>query len=119
MTREKRSTISDKSLIRAVRSFTKELLKPYEGNTFMMCNYVCMPLSSYLEFCGIPNTLGSCEVDSDGATWSHCYLQLSDGRILDPTANQFNNPHTGEAMPHYYLGIKPDWYRPVSRTSKT
>lgn len=40
---------------------------------------------------------------------NHFWLQLADGRILDPTADQFNDA-LKKKMPKIYLGEKPDWY---------
>ena len=52
------------------------------------------------------NPGGSANINS---IWDHVWLKLEDGRILDPTADQFTNMD-GSAMPAVFLGKKPDWY---------
>jgi len=52
------------------------------------CFMLCAPLSTLLTIHGVPNTLVE--------TWlkrpprNHVWLRLSDGRALDPSADQFN-----------------------------
>jgi len=43
----------------------------------------------------------------------HFWIELSDGRIVDPTADQFNDE--GYEMPQIYLGIKPRRYERHSK----
>lgn len=41
---------------------------------------------------------------------SHFWITLKDGRIVDPTASQFNKMGN-EDMPNVYIGDKPSWYK--------
>ena len=43
-------------------------------------------------------------VESDLGECNHVWLQLEDGRALDPTADQFNALFPDLAMPPVYLG---------------
>ena len=42
--------------------------------------------------------------------WDHCWLRLADGRIIDPTADQFGN-----GMPKVYIGTLPAGYKEEPR----
>ena len=70
-----------------------------------MCFAICAPLEGYLSFCGYDCRL----VKGDVGDWEHFWIALSDGRIIDPTADQFSNPE-GIKMPQIYIGPKPSWY---------
>lgn len=64
-----------------------------------MCAAISGPLCAALEVKGV-----SCQLmESDLGECNHVFIQLQDGRILDPTADQFNwcsaNP-----LPGVYLG---------------
>ena len=63
--------------------------------------------------CGIEATLSEGEIElgghNKGITINHFWLTLKDGRIIDPTASQFNGMGR-EDMPKVYLGEKPEWY---------
>jgi hypothetical protein len=97
--------MKDKALLKFVTGFRKGMLAKRAPNG--MCYAVCSPLQSLLLLSGINTELVECSVLH--TSWDHFYLELEDGRILDPTASQFNKPN-GEAMPDIYLGEKPDWY---------
>jgi len=88
----------DKEIIRIVKEFVKGLL----GNkpTVDKCYMVCSPLSAYLSFLEIENTLTEGEVNE----YHHFWITLSDGRIIDPTADQFG-------LLNIYLKNKPSYYR--------
>jgi hypothetical protein len=40
----------------------------------------------------------------------HVWVELEDGTVIDPTADQFNQPN-GEPMPKVYVGPRPEWYK--------
>lgn len=70
-----------------------------------MCFAVCYVLVGYLRFTGyecglVEGKVGECE---------HYWIKLGAGNIIDPTADQFNQPN-GESMPKTYYGKKPNWY---------
>lgn len=60
----------------------------------LMCAAVCMPLVTLLGLYGVEAKLMESETDA----CNHIWLLLADGRVLDPTADQF------EGMPPVYLG---------------
>lgn len=72
-----------------------------------MCYAVCAPLEGYLAYCcSIPVKLIEGEVDNT----QHFWLQLADGQVIDPTADQFKTPD-GKRMPKVYIGERPEWYK--------
>ena len=70
----------------------------------MMCFAVCAPLQSYLGKLGLSTELIKGEVNGN----EHYWLQFPDGRIIDPTADQF---FTERMMPKVYIGDRPPWYQ--------
>jgi hypothetical protein len=76
----------------------------------LMCFAVCAPLEGFLRVCGYDVELveGTVELPN-GRVAQHYWLALPDGRVLDPTADQFTKP-TGEPMPEVYIGERPGWY---------
>lgn len=79
-----------------------------------MCAIICWPLAGLLNAQGIPCACHEIElVSDDGAATNHVWIRLSDGRYLDPTADQF-----GHKKP-VYLGKRPPRFvgwRPVGAT---
>lgn len=102
--------MTDKQIIIVAKGFTKGLL----GNTasLNMCFDVCYPLSGYLNFAGIPCELTKGEILYDGGKWHHYWITLSDGRIIDPTADQFVKPG-GERLQNIWVENKPENYRVI------
>lgn len=91
--------MSDAKLLKWVMSFRKGIVGNKPSKSF--CFMVCYPLSSALEMMGIKNTL----MQGDVIVSNHCWLQLADGRVLDPTADQFNDLGFGwPKLPPVYLG---------------
>lgn len=94
--------MSDDELREIVSEFRSGLLgegKSSEG----MCFVVALPLSSYLRVCcGVDCELAKSDhTEIDNSPWhEHFWIKLSDGRVLDPTFDQFcENP--GEPV---YIG---------------
>jgi len=48
-------------------------------------------------------------IEGDFGLTNHYWLRLTDGRIVDPTADQFSRPD--RRMPKIYIGPKPEWYK--------
>jgi hypothetical protein len=71
------------------------------------CFMVCAPLAGLLETIGVKAEL----VQSDLGWMNHFWLRLEDGRVLDPTADQFNDVDEDAKMPAVYLG-PPTKYHP-------
>ena len=84
------------------------------GKSGGYCAVVCVPLAVFLTRYGRP------AVDVHGAVgeWQHTWIELEDGRIIDPTADQFNRVGA-QRMPPVYLGNIPAHYmRPEQNNSK-
>lgn len=80
--------MNDDDLITFVTGFREGLLEDRRSGG--MCFAVCSPLSTLLRLHGVENEI----VESRIAHW---FLRLPDGRVLDPTADQFG-------MEEVYLG---------------
>ncbi len=99
--------MTDKKLLKYVTGFRKGILsgKSPDGQ----CYAVCAPLSSLLGIYGQKNGLANCDLFFGDDTYDHYVIELSDGRIMDPTASQFN--HLSKViMPDVYIGKRPEWY---------
>lgn len=83
-----------KELAKIISGFRHGLL---EGRkSAMMCFAVCAPLSTYLNFVyGLDTKL----VEGRVKGREHYWLELPDGDIIDPTADQFD-----KKMPKVYIG---------------
>ena len=90
--------MSDKKLLKFVAAFRAGILNG--RSSAMMCAAVCLPLQTLLSCChGIEATIETTEF----AEVNHYWLRLPDGRILDPTADQFG-------LEPVYLGPLPRVY---------
>lgn len=75
-----------------------------------MCFVVCAPLESFLSVVyGIETRL----IEGAIGDSNHFWLELADGSILDPTADQFN--HGKVKMPSIYIGPRPKHYKVVKQ----
>ena len=75
--------MTDRQLVKYAREFRRGVLG--KRSSFMMCAAVCLPLETILSMAGVDVTI----VESHFAEVNHIWLRLPDGRILDPTADQF------------------------------
>lgn len=101
--------MNDKQILSFTKSFRSGILSGKPPHK--MCYAICAPLSTLLRMSGIENELIEGEIKiSKNETWGHYWLKLKDGRILDPTASQFNNGTT-RLLPPIYLGSKPNFYK--------
>jgi hypothetical protein len=91
--------MSDKQLTKFAREFRFGVLSGRRPHG--MCFAVCAPLQTLLELAGVETEL----VEGDVGEWNHVWLRLHDGRILDPTADQFG-------LAAVYLGALPPNYQP-------
>lgn len=94
-------------IYRIAKSFRSGILGKRPSD--QMCFAVCAPLQSLLATLGYESDLVEGHIKSSHYVGNHYWLKLSDGRIIDPTADQFPKP-TGEPMPEVYIGEKPEWY---------
>lgn len=86
--------MSERELRRVVTEFRDGILcgRPSEG----MCFAVCAALQGYLDMFGLDTEM----VEANFAEINHVWLRLPDGRIIDPTADQFG-------LPPVYIGPLP------------
>lgn len=71
-----------------------------------MCMAVCVPMESYLSMCGYPVSMVHGTVDLPDYDMDHVWLELPDGTIVDPTADQFSELN----LPPVYIGVLPAAY---------
>lgn len=97
--------MTDAEIIETAREFRRGLLgdDPPGGR----CAMVAWPLAGYLSFLGEKGVeTAECEYPDDhtmsGEWANHVWIVLADGRVLDPTADQFEI-----GLPDIYLG-QPD-----------
>lgn len=95
--------IEDKKILQIAKSFVKGF-----GSIDKKCFIVSSSLQSYLSFFfQIETKLIMGEVYLNDADWDHYWLELENGKILDPTAGQFKSLK----LPKVYLGDLPDKYK--------
>jgi len=90
--------MTDDDLIECATGFREGLLGGRESE--MMCAAVCGPLAGFLRFSGVDCETEDREISDEDYPANHVWLRLADGRVLDPTADQF--PSLG--LPAVYLG---------------
>jgi len=104
--------MTEKEIIKTATSFRKGILG--KRSPLKMCYAICAPLSSFLRLCGCENELTEGEIKlnshNKGIVIGHYWLTLPNGKIIDPTASQFNGMGN-EDMPIVYFGKKPKWYK--------
>ena len=109
------ATTSDSELLWQVSEFRKGILGKRSPRN--MCYAVCAALEGYLNFIGTDAWMVEGEVHltpDPPEVFQHFWLELPDGRILDPTASQFVAPD-GSMMPQIYLGKKPSHYKNLEK----
>lgn len=89
--------MTDREIIRYAASFRRGIIG--KASSAMMCYAICAPLE------GLLNLPGMQLEEVHFPEINHVWLRLSDGRILDPTADQF-----GHGLPPVYLGPVPGIY---------
>jgi hypothetical protein len=85
--------LSDTELVAIGAEFRDDILGG--ATSAMRCAMVCYPLAGYLSFLGQSITVQETLVGNG----NHVWLLLPDGRVLDPTADQFD-----ATLPPVYLG---------------
>lgn len=88
---------NDRELLRVARAARERITLGSAAQGW--CIAVCVPLAVYLTRRGVP----AIDVHGGVGDWQHVWIALADGRILDPTADQFNRPGATK-MPQIYLG---------------
>lgn len=90
--------MKDKEIIRITTEFRDGMLDGRPSN--WTCGMVCFALRGYLEFLGLETSL----YESDLGEMNHIWMMLPDGRVLDPTADQFNHWFPHRQYPKVHLG---------------
>ena len=93
--------MTDAALLTFAADFRRGLLG--RRSSRLMCAVVSGPLQGALSFAGVETALERSEPPDEFGVWEHLYLRLPDGRVLDPTADQFNGV-LPEPLPPVYLG---------------
>lgn len=104
---------TEKAFIINTSNFRKGLLGKRKPD--LMCYALSCPLQGYLHMLNLNTTLICGHIE--GILCNHYWLELSDSRIIDGTASQFNSIFDREGnseriMPEVYIGAKPNWYQP-------
>jgi hypothetical protein len=94
--------MSDRKLVRTASEFRKGILG--RSPSRRMCFAVCAPLLGLLAMDkAFRGSLAESDVRKSDVIFNHIFIALDDGRVLDPTADQFNDLFA-EQMPKVYLG---------------
>ncbi len=96
--------MTDRQLVRHAREFRDGILDGDPSTS--MCFAICAPLAGLLKFYGVEVEL----VEGMNDIGNHVWLRLPDGRVLDPTADQYNGVH-GATFPPVYLGEPTRFHR--------
>lgn len=99
-------------LQKVCEDFTRGLLDGQPSTS--MCWMVCAALAGFL---GFFERLRCEPVEGMVGKDHHWWLTLPDGRIIDPTADQFNGRGNPD-MPLVYIGPMPAWYRQLAKEPK-
>lgn len=98
--------MTDAKILRIVQGFRRGILGCDSSDS--MCFAICAPLASFLESAGIRVRLIEGILKYEVGTGNHFWLELPDGRVIDPTADQFNR-RMRKRMPKVYLGPRLPW----------
>ena len=93
--------MTDAKLLKFVTSFRRGIVG--RSGSEYMCFAVCAPLVTLLNMNGVESSLRDGTVKFEIGEINHFWIELADGRVLDPTADQFNRILL-EKMPKVYLG---------------
>lgn len=104
--------MNDADLIECASGFRDGVLGRQSSD--LMCAAVCWPLTGFLRFSGVDCDTEDRQIDEPGYPANHVWVRLADGRVLDPTADQFSPL----GLPPVYLG-KPvaPIHRPMKATT--
>lgn len=101
--------MTDKKLIKYAASFRRGILG--RRNSTFMCFAVCAPLVTLLNMEGVKSELREGDIKLDLGSCNHFWIELSDGRVLDPTADQLTS-RFGASLPKVYLGAPTKFHTP-------
>lgn len=107
--------MTDAELLEFTQEFRDGILDG--GPSDMRCFMVCAPLVTLLNMSGVPAKLEEAKsVRTVYGECNHVWIKLSDGRVLDPTADQFNSRR--RKMPPIYLGKPTSLHRHTPPTKE-
>jgi hypothetical protein len=96
--------MDDRDLVEFAEGFRLGILRGRSSR--LMCAAVSWPLAALLRCHGV-----ECECEEgDLGECNHIWIRLADGRVLDPTADQFN--HFPKQYPPVYLGAPTELHPP-------
>ncbi len=93
--------MTDAKLLKFVASFRRGIVGRKSSDC--MCFAVCAPLVTLLNMHGVESKLRDGKIKYELGEGNHYWIELADGRVIDPTGDQFNR-RLGKAMPKVYLG---------------
>lgn len=94
--------MDDKAIVKVATEFRAGILDGRRSD--LMCFAVCAPLQGYFRACcGVDMELIEGNVRFDDGEINHFWLRMADGRVLDPTIDQFKM-FMGKRLPKVYLG---------------
>jgi hypothetical protein len=105
--------ITDQELIKFAEEFRDGLIGK-RNSSRSMCFMLSSPLGALLKQIGVETRLVEFELHNENEIFGHFCLELADKRILDVTADQFNDLIPGCNFPKVYLGEKPAIYKPFN-----
>lgn len=95
--------MTNKELLHIATEFRAGLLGDRPSS--QMCAAISWPLQGYLSMLGVETECVEGWVEYS----EHVWLRLSNGTIIDPSADQFTAPD-GSVMPPVLVGRQPEWY---------
>jgi hypothetical protein len=96
---------TDHELRKIVSEFREGILDG--GDSAFMCIAVCSPLEGYLRHAhGIETHAVAGTIDLGEYNMEHFWLEMDDGTVIDPTADQFKELR----LPPVYIGARPKAY---------
>jgi hypothetical protein len=110
-------SVNDADLIEVAQGFRDGILDGRASD--FACAMICYPLAGYLSALhGIEcEVLETKAVRANYGTCNHVWLRLPDGRVLDPSADQFN-VRGRKRMPPVYLGPPTALHRTTTDPAK-
>jgi hypothetical protein len=98
--------MTDKRLLAIGKNFRRGIVDKNSSNRY--CYMVCAPLAGYLHYLDMVVEVVEGEVGDN----QHFWIRLPDGRVLDPTADQFND-QVSSPLPPVYLGPPHEIHQPL------
>lgn len=101
--------MTDRKLLKFTTAFRWGIIGRKKGE--FMCFAVCAPLVTLLNMKGVKAELREGDIKFSIGSCNHFWIELADGRVFDPTADQLKS-RFGAVMPKVYLGMPTEFHRP-------